>query len=69
MDFVDGALLSSSEKPLFCRQSDKTPLTVIQFLRAYYSPSSGLLESCSAQRIEHRMINPSPLSLTGLGLR
>jgi hypothetical protein len=27
IEFVDSALLSSSEKPSFCRQSDKTPFT------------------------------------------
>jgi hypothetical protein len=45
MDLVDGTLLSSSEKPLFCRLSDPPPLTAIQFLEAYFSSSSGVRKS------------------------
>jgi hypothetical protein len=32
MDLVDGALLSSTVKPLFGRQSDQAPFTTIKFL-------------------------------------
>jgi hypothetical protein len=54
MDLVDGTLPSSSEKLSFIRHSDKPPFTVIQFLEAHYSSSSGVQKSCSAQRLEHR---------------
>ncbi len=42
MDLVDGTLLSSSEKSLLCRQSDQPFFTAMQFLGAYFNPSSGV---------------------------
>jgi hypothetical protein len=42
MNLEDGALLFSSEKPSFCKQSDQTTLTEIQFLGADYNSSSGV---------------------------
>jgi hypothetical protein len=58
MDLVYGALISSSEKPLCCRQFDQPPFTAIQFLGAYNSPSSRVRKSCSAQRVEQKVTNP-----------
>ncbi len=43
-----------------------TTFTALQFMGAYYS---GVWNSSTAQSLEHRTINPSPLSSTGLGLR